>query len=322
MRHYQKYYGAVFRAELAYAMRELGYTVEKSGAYGFFEIAGISKESIQIFSQRRQSIENYLKSHGLSGAKFSELATLKTRRAKEHMDREELKSIWEARAALRGILPTQEAQRTIAQALQRAPALTENAIPVVSADPIEPTNSTHPIRQANPNVSAQTAIREAIAHLSETQVALRETEIMAKALYYSMGDTPVTVLCAALQSVQQSGDLIPLEMSGRHERHFTTPALLQDEKSLLQALSHTHASGRGIIEDTLLTGFLREHHDLTIDQQQALKTLFSSDKTLMSSGRIDRLRQNASAFIPNDFGEDGRLSTSCTDQPSDRGVRS
>ncbi len=105
---------------------------------------------------------------------------------------------------------------------------------------------------------------------------------MAKALHYSAGDTPVAAICSALQSAQQDGDLITLEMSGRHERHFTTPALLQDEKSLLQALSHTHASGRGIIEDTLLTGFLREHRDLTIDQQQALKTLFSSDKTLMS----------------------------------------
>ena len=64
VRRYQKYYGAVFRAELAYELRELGYTIEKSGAYGFFEIAGISQDNIQMFSQRRQSIENYLESKG------------------------------------------------------------------------------------------------------------------------------------------------------------------------------------------------------------------------------------------------------------------
>ncbi len=149
VRHYQKYYGAVFRAELAYEMRELGYTVEKSGAYGFFEIAGISKESIQVFSQRRQSIEAWLKSQGLSGAKSAELATLKTRQAKQNFDRAELKSIWEARAALRGILPTHEAQFTIAQALQRAPALTENAMPMISVDLTEQKKTRNPINQAN-----------------------------------------------------------------------------------------------------------------------------------------------------------------------------
>lgn len=282
VRHYQKYYGAVFRAELAYALRELGYTVEKSGAYGFFEIAGISKESIQVFSQRRQSIENYLKSHGLSGAKFSELATLKTRRAKEHLDREELKSIWEARAALQGLLPTQEAQRTIAQALQKTSSLTENGSLRMSADLPEQANSTHPIHPTNLRVSAQTAIREAIAHLSETQVALRETEIVAKALHYSMGDTPVAAICSALQSAERNSDLITLEMSVRHERHFTTSALLQDEKDLLQGISQRHSSGIGMVKDNLLTAFLREHSDLTTDQQQALKKLFSSDKTLMS----------------------------------------
>ncbi len=83
VRHFQKYYGAVFRAELAYEMRELGYTVEKIGAYGFFEIAGISRDSIQVYSQRRQDILAALKEQGLSGAKAAELATLKTRRAKQ-----------------------------------------------------------------------------------------------------------------------------------------------------------------------------------------------------------------------------------------------
>ena len=44
VRHHQKYYGALFRAELAYELQQRGYTVEKTGAHGFFEIAGISRE--------------------------------------------------------------------------------------------------------------------------------------------------------------------------------------------------------------------------------------------------------------------------------------
>ena len=111
VRHYQKYYGAVFRAELAYEMRELGYTVEKSGAYGFFEIAGISKESIQVFSQRRQNIETSLKAQGLSGAKSAELATLKTRRAKQHIDRSELKPFGKPEPHCGVLLPVRKRSR-------------------------------------------------------------------------------------------------------------------------------------------------------------------------------------------------------------------
>ena len=49
---------------------------------------------------------------------------------------------------------------------------------------------------------AKSAVHEAIAHLSETQVALRENEIMTRALYYSIGDTPVTAICEALKIAQ------------------------------------------------------------------------------------------------------------------------
>ena len=41
--HNQKYYGAVFRAELAYEMRELGYQVEKTSAYGFLKLPAFLK---------------------------------------------------------------------------------------------------------------------------------------------------------------------------------------------------------------------------------------------------------------------------------------
>lgn len=266
VRHYQKYYGAVFRAELAYELRELGYTVEKSGAYGFFEIAGISQESIQLFSQRRQSIETYLQSNGLTGAKSSELATLKTRRAKEHFDRAELKSLWEVRAALRGLLPTQEAQRVVDQAMQRLPGFGHRGSVVTPEQ----------------SALAQSAVREAIAHLSETQVALRENEIMTRSLYYSLGDMPVTVLCEALKTAQDQRDLIPIAESNPSELRFTTSALLNHEKAILKAVMQSHVSQRPLVSQSLLMAFLHEHSDLTQGQQKALRLLFSQDKTLMA----------------------------------------
>ncbi len=264
VRHYQKYYGAVFRAELAYEMKQLGYTVEKTGAYGFFEIAGISRESIAVYSQRRRDIEAYLESHGLSGAKAAEMATLNTRRAKQAIQREELKTRWETKAALRGLLSFEEARYTVAQARQQS---------VMSSEPAQP---------IPPEMSERATLmmREAIAHLSETQVALKETELMTRAIYYGVGDVPVSSIIPALQALQQKGELIPLATNDKGEQHFTTPALLGYEKALLEAINQSHSSGQPIIENSLLSAFLQQHGDLTHEQQQAIRTLFSSDKML------------------------------------------
>lgn len=268
VRHFQKYYGAVFRAELAYEMRELGYTVEKKGSYGFFEIAGISQDSIRVFSQRRQEIEALLKEQGESGAKAAELATLKTRPPKSDIDRRELKMIWETRAALKNVFTVQEAQQTVAQAKQRA-------------DPFQVRDETAHNLSPEQFAPAQSAIREAIAHLSETRVSLRETEILTKAMYYSVGEASPAVLCAALETAQQQGDLIPLSLKKsdeRGDRHFTTPALLRDEQTLLQIMAQPRHSGEPLIPETTIQAFLREHQDLTPDQRQALRSLFSSNR--------------------------------------------
>ena len=246
-----------------------GYTIEKTGAHGFFEIAGISRESLETFSQRRRDIEAYLESHGLSGAKAAELATLKTRRAKQAIDHGTLKNLWETRAALCGVLAFEEARSVVAQSRQQA------------AGTLSSPEQTQPI-SVETLEKAQFAMKEAIEHLSETQVALKETELLTRAIYYGMGDVPVSALIPALQAVQQSGELIPITGDDKGERQFTTPALLGYEKALLQTINQPHPSGQPIVEASLLKAFLQQHHDLTREQQQAIRTLFSSDRQLMA----------------------------------------
>ena len=90
-------------------------------------------------------------------------------------------------------------------------------------------------------------MKEAIAHLSETQVALKETELLARAIYYGIGEVPVSALIPALQAVQHSGELIPItgdKKDEKGERQFTTPALLGYEKALLQTINQPHSSGQ------------------------------------------------------------------------------
>ena len=57
--------GAIYRAELAQGLKDLGYGIEKTHPDGRFEIAGVSREVIDAFSTRRAEIETALETRGL-----------------------------------------------------------------------------------------------------------------------------------------------------------------------------------------------------------------------------------------------------------------
>ena len=57
--------GAIYRAELAEGLRDLGYGIEKTHLDGRFEIAGVSREVIEAFSTRRTEIEAAMAERGL-----------------------------------------------------------------------------------------------------------------------------------------------------------------------------------------------------------------------------------------------------------------
>jgi conjugative relaxase-like TrwC/TraI family protein len=97
VRHHKHYYGLLFRAELAYELKQLGYTLSKTGKDGFFEVEGISQKTLDAYSQRSQQIDAYMQEHGYLGAKAAAVATLKTRKAK-NINRDTLHELWQSRS--------------------------------------------------------------------------------------------------------------------------------------------------------------------------------------------------------------------------------
>ena len=94
--------GALYRAELAYQLRqELGVEIER-GPKGTFEIKGDYKGLVEEWSKRREEIEKAMKENGAQGAKRAEHFTLKTREKKETIDRAELFVKWKEEARARG----------------------------------------------------------------------------------------------------------------------------------------------------------------------------------------------------------------------------
>src|SRR5271167_467520 len=84
----QQYATAIYRAELALRLRELGYETER-GPSGAPEIRGYSAEYLEASSPRRQQIQAHLAEQGLSGAAAAQIAAHRTRDAKQVLTRAE-----------------------------------------------------------------------------------------------------------------------------------------------------------------------------------------------------------------------------------------
>jgi conjugative relaxase-like TrwC/TraI family protein len=71
--------GAVYRAELAFRLQEIGYQIERTDEQGLFEISGFSREVIEAFSHRQQQIKSALAEKGLTSAEAPNLAAAITK---------------------------------------------------------------------------------------------------------------------------------------------------------------------------------------------------------------------------------------------------
>lgn len=90
-------YGQIYRNYLANNLQNLGFNIEVTDREkGFFELAGVDREAIEKFSTRRQEIVESLERMGEYSSKSAEVAAMKTRKAKEHMDFNILLGSWKS----------------------------------------------------------------------------------------------------------------------------------------------------------------------------------------------------------------------------------
>lgn len=92
---YKMLYGQIYRNYLARNLQEMGYDLNITDREkGFFELAGVDQEVIDKFSSRRQEIVKKLEEMDDFSSKAAEIATLKTRHAKENKDLNMLLESW------------------------------------------------------------------------------------------------------------------------------------------------------------------------------------------------------------------------------------
>lgn len=92
--------GAVYRAELAHQLQQLGLGIERDGKS--FRLSAIPEELNKTFSKRRRQIVDYLRQTGFQSAKSHDIAALATRKTKESPERGILQENWRREAEQAG----------------------------------------------------------------------------------------------------------------------------------------------------------------------------------------------------------------------------
>ena len=257
--------GAVYRAELARGIKDLGYGIEKTHGDGRFEIAGVSRDVVEGFSTRRTEIEAAMAARDegapLENPKLADRAALMTRARKRDVDKGELRRSWERQAAELGF--SAEAVRAKARRAER-----ERPLPDLFAD------------RGQPAVEAATW---AVEHLSERQAVFGHGDLLAAALAREPGAVTAEAAERAIAGLEREGGLHAAK-GLEPGKHWTTDAAMARESEAIALMRAGQGAGktimRGWIAETKLHG-----GRLNEGQKEAVKMILSSkDRVLGVQG--------------------------------------
>jgi conjugative relaxase-like TrwC/TraI family protein len=191
---------SVYNATFRQAVERLGYTTEASGRHGQFEIAGVSREAIAAFSQRRAEIVETAKGLAHQTPAAMAAVTLRTRGAKpEAVDRDQLHAEWQERASAIGFDPrpmVKAALRVAARGIEgwqrliagirgitaQARALVERLGLIDPAHPHDPLVPERPGRMSPADYAAAHAVAAGARHLGEREAGWARLDLVKAAL--------------------------------------------------------------------------------------------------------------------------------------------
>ena len=290
--------GAIYRSELARGLSRLGYGIEKTHADGRFEIAGVSRETIEAFSTRRAEIEAGMAERGMGSPsdnpRLAERAALVSRAAKRDIDREELTAVWQRQAADLGF----DAPALVAEAAKGAEreGAGRDAAPGAAAPETGRRGASRdgarsggePVLEGGadmalsgrdrgsesvPESPAARAVEWAVAHLSEREAVFSRTDLLTAALAWSPGEVTVGEAEAAAARLEKAGSLHAARLPGM-EGLLTTDRAVGDEKETIALMEAGRERGATPMRARAVDKALR-NGPLTDGQKAAVKLILS-----------------------------------------------
>jgi len=285
-----KYLGAVYRAELAAELQELGYAIRHERG-GLFELEHISRAHLAAFSRRAEQIERKMAQDGLT----TETATpqqkqrvkLVTRPRKVSVERAALFAEWQARA--------RELRLEFARPPGPAPRSYRDSAP------------RHPSEEPAAE-GARRAVRFAIAHLTERQAIIEERELLDVALKHAIGRATLPDIQQEVTRLSGTGYLIPESPLFRSaDAPLTSPGLTKGGWVAAEvARGATREQARSTVEDSVASGRL-----VPVERRFTTQTALEREKrilqierdgrsTLRPIGVVDNIRHRLASSDLND----------------------
>ena len=319
----QKLMGMLYRNELAAGLVRLGYGIEKSHADGRFEIAGVSREAVEVFSTRRAEIEAAMNDRALGATadnpRLAERAALMTRAAKRDIDREELRAVWRKQAADLGLdakALIEEAKETSSMLRPEASAgpstgpgtERELATPALGGGGGAPhrssasgrtaeaspqaglpfdTRAQGPARDTERKASAPRHVAEAVAwamaHLSERAAVFSRADLFAAVLAHAPGAVTIEEAERAVAALERDGALHAVNMPGA-EDSLSTDRTVGEERETVAQMRLGEGQGRALMRGWEVQEHLNKG-PLTAGQKEAVKLILSAkDRTVGIQG--------------------------------------
>jgi conjugative relaxase-like TrwC/TraI family protein len=255
----QRYATAVYRAELASRLIDLGYQIER-GASGQPEIQGYTQEYLVASSPRRQQIEERLEAQGLQGAAAAQIAAHQTREPKLDLSHDEVQARHREMARAFGDQPAQ----VVAMALERQ-ALEQ---------------------EQTPRVSAAVAVTYARDRNLEREAVVDERALFQDALGRGMGHVCLNDVRQEFESRLATGEFVEVERAlASPARAFTTHAMINLEQETILAMRAGQGQYEAIATPRTVQSLERDQSTLSERQQAVVEQVLSSrDQVLALDG--------------------------------------
>jgi conjugative relaxase-like TrwC/TraI family protein len=254
----QQYATAIYRAELAARLQELGYETER-GRSGQPEVKGYSKEYIDASSPRRQQITEHLAEEGVRGAGAAQIAAHRTRDAKSALSAEDMF----------------ERHRVLAEQFGDQP---ERVVQAARA-------KEHGIEREPIGAAAQSAMAFSTQRNLEREAIADERDLLRDALKRSMGKMTLAEIKADFETRVGAGEFIEVEQRKNiPNRAFTTTEVLARERDVINAMRRGQDRHEAIASVEVRSE-IEQHSRLSESQRKAVnETLSSRDQITALDG--------------------------------------
>ena len=230
MFQYQRTAQEIYHAALSQMLEKLGYTVE-TGKYGEPQIEGFTREMLEYFSGRAAQIEAYIRDKW--GIEWSKLSR-EERNEKRHLKDE----AWD-RTRKGKTVSEVEGRQAKWQAEARAAGI----------QPVEPGKAAPKLTPAKRFEVAREALSFAVAHHTERESAVKESELIRTALQEGRGSITYDDLKKAYDEAIKKGELIRQadHLAGSTASLVTSREALKREKEILTF----EKEGRGAVKPVM-----------------------------------------------------------------------